>query len=204
MTEPVVVAGAGGHARVLIEALRQAGVPILGLLDPLEALWGTEVDGVRVLGGDDKAPAGAALVNGVGGAASTAARRKLFDSFKAAGRRFAVVAAPSAAVARAAELAEGCQVLTRAVVHPGSSIGLNAVVNTAAVVEHDCRVGAHAFVGPGAVLCGGVAVGEGAFIGAGAVVLPGIAIGARALVAAGAVVHHDVADDARMLGRGKR
>jgi UDP-perosamine 4-acetyltransferase len=184
----VVILGAGGHGRVVLEALRGSKVRgLAGFADPKAR--GT-VDGLRVLGGDEvleRLPR-ARLVNGVGAASETGARRRLYERLRARGRRFLAVVAPSAFVARTARLGEGCQVLTGAVVHPGATVGENAVVNTAAVIEHDATVGAHAFVGPAAVLCGAAAVGEGAFIGAGAVLLPGVSVGARAVVGAGAVV----------------
>lgn len=195
MSAKFIVLGAGGHARVVIDTLRSAGCEILGCLDP-KLSRGTNVDGVAVLGGDETleghAPDSVALANGVGGANSTDARRALFEPLAAAGYRFPPIKAASAHCAATARLADGCQLLTRAVVHPGASIGKNTVVNTAAVVEHDCIVGDHCFIGPGAILCGDARLGDGAFIGAGAVVLPGINVGAGAHVAAGAVVHKDL------------
>ncbi len=201
----IVVLGAGGHARVVLDALASMGRKTAAMTDADRSLWGGEIDGVRVVGGDDKLadfPASrhdAAI--GVGAARDTRLRRKVQEAAAAAGYALPPVIAASAIVARSARLGAGAQILTRAVVHPGSEIGAGAVVNTAAVVEHDCAIGDHAFIGPAAVLCGGVRVGEGAFIGAGAIVLPGIKIGSGALVAAGAVVRRDVADGAKELGQ---
>lgn len=205
--KPFVVIGAGGHARVVLEALHSTGRKAAALTDSDRARWGLELDGVRVAGGDDKLtdfPASAhdAAV-GVGAARDTRLRRKVHEAAVAAGYSLPPVVAASAIVARSASLGAGAQVLTRAVVHPGSVIGAGAVVNTAAVVEHDCSIGAHAFIGPAAVLCGGVRLGAGAFIGTGAIILPGIRIGDGALVAAGAVVRRDVADGAKELGLGR-
>lgn len=191
-----VILSAGGHAAVVAAALRDKGARVAGFTDPDAKLLGTLIEGAKVLGPDetldDAKPSSVNLVNGLGALRDTGARRRLYERFRARGFRFKPVAAKSAEVAPSALLAEGCQVLTRAVVHPRASIGENAVVNTAAVVEHDAVVGAHAFVSPGAVICGGAAVGEGAFIGAGAVVLPGVKVGAGARLGAGAVATRDV------------
>ena len=50
---PVVGFGAGGHAKVVIEILRSMQeYKIVGLLETQDALWGTSVLGVEVLGDD--------------------------------------------------------------------------------------------------------------------------------------------------------
>ena len=180
------VLGTGGHAKVVIEALRSGGARPYACLDKGEE---GALDGVS--------PRSVALANGVG---TGPARRRLFERFRAKGFRFPPVTAASAVVARSAVVDEGAQILTRAVIHPDARIGANAVVNTAAIVEHDCVVGDHAFVGPGAVLCGEVVIGMGAFIGAGAVILPGVRVGADAVVGAGTVATRDVAAGVKVCG----
>jgi sugar O-acyltransferase (sialic acid O-acetyltransferase NeuD family) len=187
-----IVLGAGGHARVLLETLRASGANVLGCLDPDRSLWKTKIEGVKILGGeellDSYRPNSISLVNGVGGPG----RRKVFARWTARGYRFPALTASSAIVASSAVLEDGVQVLTRAVVHPGASVGRNAVINTSAVIEHDCVIGDDAFIAPGVVLCGQVRIGRGAMIGAGAVVVPGVAIGDEAVVGAGSVVTRDI------------
>jgi UDP-perosamine 4-acetyltransferase len=199
-----IVIGAGGHARVVIEALRSSNAELVGVLDINPKLKGTSIDGVEVLGGDELlakfAPGSVALANGVGGIRSTEARQAVFERLVAKGQLFPAVKSATAVVSDHATLAAGCQILTRAVVHPGAKIGANAVVNTGAIVEHDAWVGPNAFVGPGAILCGDVRVAESAYIGAGAVVLPGVKLGAGAMVAAGATAHKDVPEGGQMIG----
>lgn len=206
--KPVVILGAGGHGRVVAEALRSSGREVAAFLDRERERWGSELDGTRVAGGDDKlADYPAARFDcavGVGGLKDTRRRRAVHEFAASRGAALPPVVAASALVSPSARLGAGAQVLTHAVVHPGASVGEGAVVNTAAVVEHDCVVGAHGFVGPGAILCGGASLGEGAFVGAGAVVLPGVSVGAGALVAAGAVVRADVPAGAKELGRRAR
>lgn len=195
---PVVVLGAGGHAKVVIEALRAVGREVAGCLDPR----GSEaaLPGAPVLGGDgwldSPAARGVEIAVGVGANPDTAARKRLHELAASKGAALCIVVAPGAWVSPTASVAPGAQILTNAVVHAGATIGAGAVVNTAAVVEHDAAVGDHAFLSPRAVLCGAATVGELAFVGAGAVVLPGVNVGRRAVVPAGAVVRRDLPDDA--------
>jgi UDP-perosamine 4-acetyltransferase len=196
----LIVLCAGGHARVVIEALLSRGIRPVAVADA--ARIGEVVGGVRVTGSDDdvlKMSTGEIeLANGLGNRASRrdsglSDRRALFERFGASGYRFPVIAHASAVIASDAQLGDGAQVMAGAVIQPAVRIGRNALINTRAVVEHDCIVGDHAHVAPGAVLCGGVLVGESVHIGAGAVVLVGVKVGAGAVVAAGAVVTKDVA-----------
>lgn len=201
MAAKVLILGAGGHGRVVLEALRSVGVEA-AFLDG--ALRGRRIDGAKVEGGDERLDAAshkrAILAVGIGASPDVAPRRAVYEAARARGFRFPPVVAASAVVSKLARLEDGAQVLTRAVVHPGALVGVNAVVNTGAIVEHDAVVGAHAFIAPGAVLLGACRIGAGAFIGAGAVVLPEITVGTGAVVGAGAVVAADVPARARVAG----
>lgn len=204
MSLPVIVLGAGGHAKVLIDALQRAGVEIAGATDADPGKCGKSLLGVTVFGGDDVLgrylPDSVRLVNGLGSVRVDGARRRLFERFKDQGYQFAAVVHPSAIVAPDVVLAEGAQVMAGAVVQTGSRIGKNAIINTRAAVDHDCRIGEHAHIAPGATLSGAVEVGDGAHVGTGASIIQGIRIGRDCLVAAGAVVVGDVRDGAKVAG----
>lgn len=204
MSLPVIVIGGGGHAKVLIEALRRSGIEVLGLTDPDPKGAARRIPGVPVLGDDGALaahpPGTVELVNGVGSTGDTGPRRAVFERWRERGYGFATVVHPSAVVAPDAALAEGAQVMAGAVIQPGVSVGADAIVNTGAVVDHDCAIGEHAHIAPGAVLSGGVTVGAGAHVGTGAAVVQGVEIGAGAVVAAGAAVVGPVAPGATVAG----
>lgn len=190
---PIVVIGAGGHARVVVDALQCAGLEVEGVIG-LEPVG--DVLGVRYLGTDDavlaRNPQSVMLANGVGSIDAKGTRAAVFDRFAALGYEFVRVIHPSAVVARSAQLGEGAQVMAGAVIQPGARLGKNVLVNTRASVDHDCVIGDDVHIAPGATLSGGVIVEAGAHVGAGAVVLQGRRVGVRAVVGAGATVHRDV------------
>jgi UDP-perosamine 4-acetyltransferase len=194
-----VVVGAGGHARSIIEALGGA----VACTDAREELHGTMVDGVPVVGGDDRLAellvdgVGAAAI-GVGGTHDNGPRERLFERVRALGFELPAVVHPMAHVA--GRLGEGCVVLAAAVVGPGAVVGRNAIVNTGAIAEHDCLVEDHAHVATGAVLGGGVRIRRGAHVGLGARVLNGVTVGEYAIVGAGAVVLRDVPPGVTVVG----
>jgi sugar O-acyltransferase (sialic acid O-acetyltransferase NeuD family) len=200
----LVILGAGGHARVVLDAARtMTGVEIVGLV-------GTDrdrgpIDGAPIVGTDAdllalRAKGATHAVVAVGSIEPGPLRAALFERIRAAGLEAAVVVHRDATVSPTASVGEGSVVFAGAVVNAGARVGRNAIVNTAAVVEHDCVVGDHAHVSPGAVLGGATRVGAGAHVGIGATVIQGLVIGSGAFVAAGAVVIADVADGTRVAG----
>lgn len=190
----LLVFGAGGHGRVVADALDPARV---WLVDDDCDRVGTVVVGLRVHSLDQLPDDVRQFVVAIGDATvreATAARlvRLGFEP--------TVVHHPTAVISTHGAIDPGTVVLARASIGPGAAVGAHCVVNTGAIVEHDVRLRDFAFVGPGAILAGGVSVGAHAFIGAGAVVLPGVTIGERAIVGAGAVVHRDVEPRATVVG----
>lgn len=203
MNIPVIVIGGGGHAKVLIDALRSGSVPVLGITETDPRKIGVELFGIPVTGEEiirDKYPESVRLVNGIGSVGSTERRKLIYEKYKAMGFSFAPVIHPSAIVSREVILGEGVQIMAGAVVQAGSAIGDDSILNTRTAVDHDCVIGRHVHLAPGVVLSGGVRVDDGAHVGTSASVIEGVHIGISALVAAGAIVIKDVPPGAIVSG----
>jgi sugar O-acyltransferase (sialic acid O-acetyltransferase NeuD family) len=200
------VVGAGGHAKVVMDAWSQRCL----LLNPLcatdaacfaddnPALWGKMLMGYRIEGPVSR-------VLGVGhyfhvAIGHNGARRALYRQLQGRGVQPYNVIHPSASVSVHSQLGRGIFVAAGAVLAAQAAVADCVIINHAAVVDHDCSIAAFAHIAPHATLGGNVHVGEGALIGAGATVLPGLYVGARAVVAAGAVVVQSVADDELVCG----
>lgn len=200
----VLVVGAGGHAKVLIDALRLQHVDIIGATDEDPEKHESSLLGVPILGGDEVVrrypPKTVVLVNGIGSTGVTGRRRDVYCRFKASGYGFTTVVHPAATVADDVSLGDGTQIMAGAVIQVGTRIGCNCIVNTQASVDHDCRIGDHVHIAPGATLSGGVHVGDGVHVGSGAVIIQGIAIGAGCVIGAGAAVIREVGDGSLVRG----
>ena len=202
MTKPVVILGGGGHARVVIDALRCAGHTIAGVIDPKPEVAQTLPKGIAWLGKDlsQAKPGEVQLAIGVGSldVGARNPRPRLFQEAKAGGFQILSFKHPSAVVADDVVLGEGAQIMAGAILQPGLRTGLNCIVNTGARLDHDCRIGDHVHVAPGVVVSGTVEIGDGAHLGTGAIVIQNIKIGAEAMIAAGAVITRDVPAQARI------
>ncbi len=201
---PIIVLGAGGHAKVVIDALLASGAQILGVTDLDPKTHGESILGIPVLGGDDTLsdhPANTVvLTNGIGSISRVKIRWKIFEHFKAKGYAFAKVVHPSAIIAPDVTLGEGAQVMAGAVIQPGTQIGPNTIVNSRASIDHDCIIGDHTHIAPGTTLSGAITVGEAVHVGAGTTVIQGIQIGAECVIAAGSVVLENVSGGAMVAG----
>jgi sugar O-acyltransferase (sialic acid O-acetyltransferase NeuD family) len=200
----LVMLGAGGHAKVLLDALTSSGVRVYGVVDPVLAETDEFWRGIAVIGNEDEllkiGPAEIVLVNGIGSLPGKSLRQQLFAQFRTAGFSFMSVVHTSALMGSGVVLGEGVQLMAGSIVQADSTIGDNSIVNTGALIDHDCVVGSHVHIAPGVVISGGVKVGNGAHIGTGASIIQGVAIGAGAVIGAGTVVLKDIPDYHKLLG----
>lgn len=195
MTLPVVIIGAGGHAKVVADTLVTLGRVVRGFVDIDAARWASTVNGLPVIGGDDVLDQcncrEVELANGIGSVLSLERRRAAFERFSAKGFRFVTVVHPRTVVSATVKIGEGAQIMAGAIIQPGVVIGENSIVNTGAIVDHDCHIGAHCHIAPGCTLSGNVSVADASHIGTGAVVKQGVKLGSGTVVGAGAVVVSD-------------
>lgn len=195
------ILGSGGHAKVIIEAIRCSDeFEIAGCLDDDPARHGESVLGVPILGDTtDQSLDHLGVDLGVIAVGSNRGRASI--SARLDGRiEWASVVHPAAWVAASAALGAGTVVMAGAIVQPNAIVGDHVILNTGCSVDHDCHVGNCVHVAPGARVTGGVHIGEGAFLGAGAVVIPSVSIGAWSVVGAGAAAIRDVAPHAVVAG----
>jgi sugar O-acyltransferase (sialic acid O-acetyltransferase NeuD family) len=199
----LVIIGAGGHGKVVLDILRAAGQhePV-AFLDADPALAGTEVFGVPVLGAINLLPKlrQQKVRHAIVAIGDNRARLQYAGLLRGQGFELASAVHPTAFVSPTAKLGVNVVVAPQAAVITDTRIGDSAIINTGAAVDHECDVAEGVHIGPGARLAGRVRVGAGAFVGLGASVIQCLTIGQYAMVGAGAVVTADVPDFATVVG----
>jgi sugar O-acyltransferase (sialic acid O-acetyltransferase NeuD family) len=185
--------GAGGHAKVVIEAWIASGGKVAAVFDDNESiktLLGKSVSGKYQ---PDKFRETTLMI--------TVGNNKIRKEIAVRVRNpFGKVIHPSAIISSSAKVNEGSVVMAGGIIQAETVVGKHAIINTSASVDHDCFIGDFVHVAPGVVLCGDVRIGEGSLIGAGSVILPGVSVGKWAVVGAGSVVTTNVPDFAIALG----
>lgn len=196
----VVVIGAGGHAKVAIEALRYSGYSVIGCTD--FDTTPRSVVGVNVLGGDDQLPEirSAGVRHAFPAIGNNAIRERKGAELAALGFELPIAAGPAATVSPSARIGRGVAIFGGAVINADARIEDFAIVNTNASVDHDCRIGYAAHVAPGCSIAGCVEVGDRALLGAGTCVIPNIRIGSDTVIGAGSVVIRDLPSNVTAVG----
>lgn len=188
----LLIIGAGGHAKVVIDVARAAGFEPIAALDP--AAVGEICNGVEVTGSDSLAPEFFARGTRMAAVAvgDNRLRCRIAERLQAIGFTFPRLVHPSAVVSGSAKIGNGTIVMCNAVVNADASVGDFVIVNSAAIVEHDCVLGRGAHVAPGTRLGGGVRIGCCALMGIGSVARPRSTVGDYAVVGAGSTIISDI------------
>jgi len=196
-SNPIVLLGAGGHAKVVADAVLSRRGTVAGFYDDAsDPSLSIVLPGAKHLGPLASASSETRLV--ILAIGDLAARRAVLQGLPSLSWASAIHA--SAVVSPRATVEPGALIAPRAVVNPGAAIGPHAIINTGAIIEHDCTIGENTHIGPGAILSGGVRIGTDTLIGSGAIVLPGVSIGSGCVIGAGSVVTADLPDGCRVVG----
>lgn len=192
----IIVYGASGHGKVIIDAMKALNTPPALLWDdgakPDQICMGYPV----LLPNFSLLQEDYSIVISIG---NNSIRKKIVNKI-GPGVQFAKIIGPHAYISSQSYIGAGTMILTRAIIHIDTHIGDHCIINTASVVEHDCEIDNYVHISPGSIICGGCSIGEGTHIGAGAVVIPGIKIGKWCTIGAGAVIIRDVPDGSTVVG----
>ena len=197
-----MVLGAGGHAAVLVDILRQLNHTIVGLVARDKPADKPVFTGIPYYASDDDVLTfdkyKVLLVNGIGSLPGRTTRAEVHQKFKHAGYQFMNVVSPHAIISKYSRLAEGVQVMPGAIINTNSVIGDGTIINSGAIVEHDCDIGLHNHIAPGVTLSGDVSTGDNVHIGTGAHIIHGIKIGDNVMVGAGATVTKNLGNNQKL------
>lgn len=189
----MVLYGASGHAKVVIEALIASGISISGVYDDNESI--KNILDIAVLGKyrPEVLPEQPRIIT-VG---SNITRKKIVQRLDC---RFGKAIHPRASISPTVLVGDGSVVMDGVVINADSKIGRHVILNTSCSIDHDSFLEDFVHISPGATLCGGVRVGEGTQVGAGTTVIQNITIGKWVTIGAGSVVIENLPDFAVAVG----
>lgn len=189
----ILIFGAGGHGRVILDILLSDNQEVFGFIDEEEKKKGLEIRSLKVWGDWNylKKNENFKIALGIG---DNEIRASIYERVKHMGFDVVTAIHPKAIVSKDVTIGEGVVIMPGAVINPGTVIETGVVVNTGATVDHDCYLRKFCQIWPGANLAGSVEVGEFSYVGTGAAVIKNIRIGRDVIVGAGAVVIKDIPD----------
>lgn len=142
MKEGIVIIGAGGHGKVIADAIIKAGkYDLKGFVDAKLAV-GTKVFGdYEIIESQDNI---GALVNSstrfIIGIGNNAIREKIQKQL-ASSVSWATVVHPSAVISYNVLIGEGSVVLANAVINADSKVGAFTIVDSGSIIDHECVIG---------------------------------------------------------------
>lgn len=189
----MLIFGASGHTKVIVDCLISQEIPISGIFDDdLEKrrLLGIQVNGKYqhfFLPNEE-------IIIGIG---DNKIRKLISERIR---HRLGKVFHSSAIVSHSAIIDDGTVIFHGAIIQSSSRIGKNCIINTNASVDHDCELGDFVHIAPNVTICGGVCIGSGSMIGAGSTIIPNVKIGNDVIVGAGSIVLRDVPNGVTIFG----
>ena len=190
METDMILYGASGHCKVVIDICEANGFPIDFIVDDNPLL-------AELLGYPVKRNTGvydSAIVT-IG---SCQIRKRVVESISV--QKYMTAIHPSAIVSPRSSIGMGCVVMQGAIVQSCAEIGNHCIINTGASVGHDARLADFVHIAPHATVTGGVVIGDCSWIGAGTVIKQGVKIGRNCMIGAGSVVVDDIPDNVVAFG----
>lgn len=187
----MIVYGASGHGKVIIEILEEMGISDITVWDdnPAKKLW--DYPASQPMDNADKEDMVIAIGNNI-------IRKRIAEKY--ANTNFVSAIHPSSQISKRAQVGDGTVIMAGVLVNADTVIGKHCIINTGCSIDHDCAIGDYAHISPNSTLCGEVHVGEGTQIGAGSVVIQCRKIGKYCTIGAGAVIIGDVPDYSIVVG----
>lgn len=192
----VIVIGASGHAKTVVDAILQSNDRVLGFFS--EVPEDTGFFGLPVIGTpmDYKKYPDAYFIIAIGNAT---ARERIASQMITASWYTAIH--PSAIISPMCTLiGEGTIVSANAVIRPFTSVGKHCIINSCSLVGHDNTIGDFVHIAPGAKCAGAVSVGKSTWVGIGASVRDHISICDHCMIGAGAVVVKSITEPGTYVG----
>jgi sugar O-acyltransferase (sialic acid O-acetyltransferase NeuD family) len=193
MENDVILYGASGHCKVIIDILDCSNRSIKAIIDDNPKITTILEKGVFHSSKVAVQPYDSVILT-IG---NNKVRKKLANQIKAS---FTSAIHPKAMISNYSKISNGTVVMMGVIVNSDAVIGRHCIINSNAVVEHDCTIEDYVHISPNAALAGGVFVGEGSQVGIGAVVIQNVRIGKWCVIGAGAIIIKDVPDFAVVVG----
>ncbi|XMO86133.1 acetyltransferase [Algibacter sp. AS12] len=199
-----IIIGAGTQGQIYASYLKEAGIEVIGFIDDNDAIQGSNVNGLPVIGKyhdlfskklKDKAsdvfcPIGNNLI-----------RQKYLVSLKKEGYNTPSFIHHSVSIAPDVVLGEAIYMLVGNIIMPFTTIGNYLMVNMGTTIGHHVTIEDGVFMSSGVNVGASLTVRNMAYIGIGVTIIPGIeTIGKESLIGAGTVIFKNVPDYAVMAG----
>lgn len=189
MRKKLVIIGAGGHAKSVVDSINEDEIELIGFVDANKVgehcgkpIFGKSVEDVPCY-------KDVYYIIGIG---DVLARRSWYRRICDMGLKTLNVIDKTAIISKTAKIGTANYIGKLAVINADAVIGDNNIINTKALIEHECRVGSHTHMSTSSLVNGNVIVGDGVFFGSCAMTAAQVTLGEYSIIGAGGVVIKDI------------
>ena len=216
MSTPIVVVGAGGFGREVIDVIEATNAALVGEGggSPAWKLVGFVDDSITAENLDRLNQRSISLLGSTEEFLSTAdrdvryiigigapqVRRRIAETFDAAGYRGAVLIHPAATIGSVVEIGEGSVVCAGVRITTNVLVGRHVHINLNATIGHDTTIGDYVSLNPLASISGDCTIEGDVMVGVGGILLNGLRVGRGSIIGGAACVVRDVAPGTTVVG----
>lgn len=187
----IVIIGAGGHAKVIADAIDKSKYLISGYIGKPSEI-GRKLLGLPVIGDDtclyELLNNGVkSAVVGIGHMGNYVIRERIFNNLILMGFDLENIIHPNAYIANSVKMGKGNVILSGAIINADTIIGNNCIINTGAIVEHDCKISNNVHIASGSIVYGESSIHNNCLIDTGAIITQGRIIEPNTVIAPGMI-----------------
>ncbi|MGB1103634.1 MAG: acetyltransferase [Crocinitomicaceae bacterium] len=201
----LLIIGAGGHARPVIEIALLNDYTIVGVVDLNFRGQDESILGIDVIDGKDLIsnfpPDEIALCFAIGD--NNERKEKMTEFVHIGYTAYPTLIHPRAIVSDSSEIEDGAVICAGAIINPMVKVGKGVIINTGAIIDHESIIGDYAHLAPGSKLAGRVHIGENTFVGIGTCIIDKIEVGKNVIIGAGSTIIKNISSNKKVVGVSK-
>lgn len=193
----IIIIGAGGVGRetaMLIEDIngQKPEWNIIGYVDDNKDLWGKEINGYKILGGDEFLSTYNREIYAVCTISNPKIKKEILGKTKNTNICFANLIHPTTVISQSCELGKGVIIQAYCVITTNTRLGNHIQLNPQCGIGHDSCINDFSSLYWNVNISGNVVVGEGCVLGTKVTVIQGLTIGNWSIIGSASNVIRDI------------
>lgn len=195
--EKIILIGAGGHCKSVVDSIDTEKYEIVGFLDENRTgmhlnkpIFGSKIEDIKNFRNFK-------YFVSIGG---IMARKMWYKRLQEYGLETINIIDKTAIVSPTAKIGKGNFIGKYAILNAEVVIGDDNIINSKALVEHECKIGNHCHISTNSSVNGDVVIGDCVFFGSSAVCNGQLKIGEKSIIGSGSVVIKNVVPNTTVVG----
>lgn len=197
MKEKLILIGAGGHCKSVVDSIDTEKYEIVGFLDENKSgihlnkpIFGNKIEDIE----DYRKYKYFVSIGGI------EARKMWYERLIKYKLETVNIIDKTAIISPTAVIGKGNFIGKFAILNAEVCIGDNNVINTKALLEHECKIGNHCHISTNSAVNGEVLIGDCVFMGSSSVCNGQLKIGENSIIGSGSVIIKDIEPNNTVVG----